>query len=867
MAEFGAAGAGRRDEDRRARKEGTKLLKKVVGAAGMGGLLTGGRSKEKLRREKQRRRAAEEQARAETEARVAVESRGRIDAQRDAQRYRATAAAAARATEALEADGAAARARAHQEVEAERRRHQREMDEAREVAQSYTRDVEAELEDARAVVARTQEFYETERGEREAAQRQKAEAERRRQASEEAAQRRERDLREQIRTMERELEEHEGGGFGDVCGLFSGVSGGVAARARGAALREAKQELDRRRAELAVVVAQSADRERHVDAAQAEAAARTAAADAALRERDDATARLATESARNDAVRRQVERERARAFTASVEMHQTRDRLINSKNHELRQQAERSNAYMEEATRARDQKHALHERSRRAEARLRDTEAELRRVKEAAALGDAAQRSSAEETQRLQVQVAAWRNVAAAKEELDHATAVCRRGDGDQHNIKRMHDASRTYDAARAAAEASTQQDDRAAAASEEPLPVGTAVQLVGCAFNTSFNGRRGIVAEAPQDLIDRGQVAVNLDAYGGGGTLPFRRKNVVKWSPEQAAGGPAFAFGASSPAPPAPAPARGPAFTFGAAPPPAAPAAPVGDEGELAADLDKLDRAVSSLLASKNELKREVRSTCRRLPINNNGHSIAYAMKAVEKDFENMSKMIQEFRSRAEAQRPSAAASEEPLPVGTAVQLVGCAFNTSFNGRRGIIAEAPQDLIDRGRVAVKLGGVHTLPFSRKNVVKWSPEQAAGGPAFAFGASSPAPPAPARPAFTFGAAPPAAAPPAPPAPPPAPRAPQPAVVQQTTYYSSSPSPQTYVPRPAPAPPRRSSSGGARMGTVLRNDGLPDRRYASPRPVTTSGRPDRRFSVNRPATSSTRSSGSSSGRRSGGTRRK
>ena len=105
------------------------------------------------------------------------------------------------------------------------------------------------------------------------------------------------------------------------------------------------------------------------------------------------------------------------------------------------------------------------------------------------------------------------------------------------------------------------------------------------------------------------------------------------------------------------------------------------------------------------------------------------------------------------------------------------------------------------------------------------------------------------------------------APPPAPRAPQPVVVQQTTYYSSSPSPQIYVPRPAPAPPRRSSSGGARMGTVLRNDGMPDRRYASPRPVTNSGRPDRRFSVNRPATSSTRSSGSSSGRRSGGARRK
>ena len=546
MAEFGAAGAGLRDEDRRALKEGKKLLKKALGAAGV---LKGGKHKDKLRRERQRRRD-EQQARAAAEARELAARRAELH-------QRATAHALAQ--------------------------------------------------------------KETETGRRcEATER-----------ALEGAQRKEQALREQVRTKEWDLAEAE--------------------RERARWYEEAGQarstaEAQRSRAEFYVTEAQRRDAaaaiasrqdDAHIDAARAEAAARTAAADAS---------------------RRHAERERARAFTASVEMHQTRDRLINSKNHELRQQAERSKAYREEATRARDQKHALHERSRRAEARLRDTEAELRRVKEAAALkdaaaalGDAAQRSSAEETQRLKGQVAAWRNVAAAKEELDQATDMCRRlGDGNQWNIKRMHDASRTYDAARATAEASTQQEDVAAAASEEPLPVGTAVQLVGCAFNTSFNGRRGIIAEAPQDLIDRGRVAVNFDAYGGGGTLPFSRKNVVKWPPEQAAGGPAFAFGASSPAPPAPAPARGPAFTFGAAPPPAAPAAPVGDEGELAADLDKLDRAVSSLLASKNELKREVRSTCRRLPINNNGHSIVYAMDAVEKDFEGLRKMIQEFRARA---------------------------------------------------------------------------------------------------------------------------------------------------------------------------------------------------------------------------
>ena len=45
--------------------------------------------------------------------------------------------------------------------------------------------------------------------------------------------------------------------------------------------------------------------------------------------------------------------------------------------------------------------------------------------------------------------------------------------------------------------------------------------------------------------------------------------------------------------------------------------AAPVGDAGELAADLDKLDRAVSSLLANKNELKHVVRGTLSREPIN----------------------------------------------------------------------------------------------------------------------------------------------------------------------------------------------------------------------------------------------------------
>ena len=125
MAEFGAAGAGRRDEDRRALKEGKKLLKKALGAAGV---LKGGKHKEKLRREKERRRD-EQRARAQAEAREMAARRAELH-------QRATAAAAelrrqadskshaedrARATDALEAERAAARARAQREAETERR--------------------------------------------------------------------------------------------------------------------------------------------------------------------------------------------------------------------------------------------------------------------------------------------------------------------------------------------------------------------------------------------------------------------------------------------------------------------------------------------------------------------------------------------------------------------------------------------------------------------------------------------------------------------------------------------------------------------------------------------------------------------------
>ena len=109
MAEFGAAGAGLRDEDRRALKEGKKLLKKALGAAGV---LKGGKHKEKLRREKERRRDAE--ARAEAERRTTMAAR------RAELHQRAVAEAAERRRQADSKSHAEDRARATDALEAER---------------------------------------------------------------------------------------------------------------------------------------------------------------------------------------------------------------------------------------------------------------------------------------------------------------------------------------------------------------------------------------------------------------------------------------------------------------------------------------------------------------------------------------------------------------------------------------------------------------------------------------------------------------------------------------------------------------------------------------------------------------------------
>ena len=114
MAEFGTVGAGLREEDRRALKEGKKLLKKALGAAGVGGLLKGGKSKEKLRREKQRRR--------EAEARAGAERRATMAAQRAELHQRATAELHQRATAEREQRAAAERERRQAaEIERERR--------------------------------------------------------------------------------------------------------------------------------------------------------------------------------------------------------------------------------------------------------------------------------------------------------------------------------------------------------------------------------------------------------------------------------------------------------------------------------------------------------------------------------------------------------------------------------------------------------------------------------------------------------------------------------------------------------------------------------------------------------------------------
>ena len=283
MAEFGTVGAGLREEDRRALKEGKKLLKKALGAAGVGGLLKGGKSKEKLRREKQRRR--------EAEARAGAERRATMAAQRAELHQRATAEREQRAAAERERRQAA-------EIERERRGRQA--------------------------------------------------AERRRQAA------------------ERELER---GGFADASGLFGGVAGGVAACARGAELREARQEVEQRRAELAVAAAREVGRERAFADELAAAHATTNAAAVSRHDEADAAARAEAEA---EYARR--ERDAAAAsLAAEREAREAAEKKAQYATVGLQAQVERSNAYHQE-------QRALHERGRLTEAKLTGTEAELSRL-------------------------------------------------------------------------------------------------------------------------------------------------------------------------------------------------------------------------------------------------------------------------------------------------------------------------------------------------------------------------------------------------------------------------------------------------------------------------------------------------------
>jgi len=676
MASSAGPGAGLGDGDRRALKQGKKLLKGVFGAAtkavlGKKAVKKGKKLEKQLRRAAQAARDAQG-ATAAAAARVAAarqaaeaEHAGAASSRRAAEAKRAAAASSRAEAEAdfksLAAEWALA-AQAAEELGAERRRRgaaERELDAAWEAAQSHAGVVEAVLADAQDVAARAQEFYETERGERE------------------AAQRTERELRDQLRAMERELAALEGGGFEDASGLFGGVSGSVAARARGAALRAAKQELERRRADAAVSAAAAAARERafsdelaaaradaeaaltrdttaHVDAARADAAARTAAADAARRERDAAAACLAAERETSAAAKQDAERQRARWYEASFELQAAEKHAQNTldlKNRALEEQAARSAAYWEEVKGERELKSMLQTWGGLAEAKIKGTEAELGRLKadlEQAQSTAAAQRSRAEEaeaareeTQRLRDQLRdatldevmrarasdkkltlqyAAEATAARDVELGQASL---RGRLTQAELERT----------RALLRAEQEKNNKTKADLEQASAPRPAKKL-SADFNKldkAVSSSLASIAKAVNDVPRPRHINNN------GHAIDYAKDDIRKKSEDIMKVMGQF---------------RQRVRTLDA-PTPAQPPAPMNDEDarvrgveELLADLNKLDKAVSSLLTNKNELKQEVWRALSRAMANNNGHPIEHAMKAVEQDFEDMCKVIQEFRA-----------------------------------------------------------------------------------------------------------------------------------------------------------------------------------------------------------------------------
>ena len=100
----------------------------------------------------------------------------------------------------------------------------------------------------------------------------------------------------------------------------------------------------------------------------------------------------------------------------------------------------------------------------------------------------------------------------------------------------------------------------------------------------------------------------------------------------------------------------------------------------------------------------------------------------------------------------PHSPARDESLAVGSAVEVVGVS-NAEFNGRRGLVAETPPELVARERVLVAVGD-RTLSLKRRNVVAVRPASPAPQP------TPPPPPTPTKKATQ-----PAAARPPPPPPP------------------------------------------------------------------------------------------------------
>jgi len=500
MAEFGSAGAGLRDEDPPAPNYGKKLLK----ALGAAGALKGGKHKEKLRREKQRRRDAE--ARAEAERRTTMAARRAELHQRavaeaaerrrqaDSKSRAEARARVARATDALEAERAAARARAQREAETERRCQatERALDGAQRIEQALREQLrtkewdlaEAERERAR-WHADSEQARSTAEAQRSRAQFYVAEAQRR-DASGDNGNHRARFLETELERMKRERD-------------LERERASRQAQLTETQLRFAEAELGRTRVTqqnehvaraAAAASAQESAADAPVDpvvtvAAAAEEFYKTSAA-AAAAEEFYKTSEAETSGAHfwQEVRKGQLRRPRARQWAspswASAPCQWKCDECCVWNDKEATACVSCETPRPGAAPPPSEPSYGLHtfsvgassapkrgKRGRRILKAKRPPRAgglTLHTTTEQARSTAEAQRSSAEETQRLQLQVEAWRNLMAAKKEMDQAASVLRnwpRGHcATDATHKRLHDASDNWAAARAAAEASTQEGD-----------------------------------------------------------------------------------------------------------------------------------------------------------------------------------------------------------------------------------------------------------------------------------------------------------------------------------------------------------------------------------------------------------------------